>query len=96
MASVTRLERDSTLPLGTATVQRLERLAGTRNGLQRGCVRGHASPRKDPHDGIKILSGGPERPLRSLPGRLCRTGRGSLATRAGPCALVRRKPKCPM
>ena len=29
MASVTRLERDSTLPLGTATVQRLERLAGT-------------------------------------------------------------------
>ena len=29
MAPVTRLERDSTLPLGTATVQRLERLAGT-------------------------------------------------------------------
>ena len=29
MASLTRLERDSTLPLGTATVQRLERLAGT-------------------------------------------------------------------
>lgn len=29
MASVTRLGRDSTLPLGTATVQRLERLAGT-------------------------------------------------------------------
>jgi hypothetical protein len=29
MAPVTRLERDSTLPLGTATVHRLERLAGT-------------------------------------------------------------------
>jgi hypothetical protein len=29
MAPVTRLERDRTLPLGTATVHRLERLAGT-------------------------------------------------------------------
>ena len=29
MAPVTRLERDSTLPLSTAAVRRLEQLAGT-------------------------------------------------------------------
>ena len=47
MASLTRLERDSTLPLGTATVQRLERLAGTLEG--RGmCVTLVAPPSRVP------------------------------------------------
>jgi len=42
MASLTRLERDSTLPLGTATVQRLERLAGTLE--ERGMQVAHPAP----------------------------------------------------
>jgi hypothetical protein len=57
MASVTRLERDSTLPLGTATVQRLERLAGTleERGL---CVTLVAPPSRVPR--LQVAHPAPE------------------------------------